>query len=220
MSKLISLLNKNPMTLIVSLPANTVELALAAQEAGADAVVARIDADTKDRNELLSLVEKVKVPVGVEFAGEPVNEVQLNGFQKKGFDFFINPLNGMPVWMLGMKGLGKVAAMDPEYSAYDITGISNKAIDAIDAAVIPESDYGKDLTVGDLQHYITIALSTGIPVIVPTQKLVRVSEVPIIWDTGAKGIILKDVVSGSTAKSLSSVTKEFKKAIDSLKEEE
>lgn len=218
MSKLISLLNKNPMTLIVSIPQARVEMAKAAEDAGADAVCIRLDT-AKDKSDLIKIVDCVKIPVGATLEGESaVSETQMTGLYKLGFDFFDMSLAGIPSWALKLEGLGKIVALDQDYSAYDLTGLSQRSIDAIDAAVIPKEALGKDLLVGDLQHYITICLSTGLPVIVPTQKMIRVSEVPIIWDTGAKGIILTDIVAGNTLQSLKAVTKEFKEAIENLKE--
>ena len=81
-----------------------------------------------------------------------------------------------------------------------------------------EEELGKDLNVGDLQQLITIAMSTALPVIVPTQKTIRASEVPIIWDTGAKGIMLGGTVTGDTPDSINAVTKEFRSAIEAIKE--
>lgn len=206
------------MSLIVCLFAAKVDIAKAAEEAGADAICIPFDS-SKDKDELIKIVSSVKVPVGVKFDKETgVTEAQIAGLKKLGFDFFDISFTGMPKWVSGIEGIGKIISLDQDYSAYDLTGLSKQSLDAVDAAVIPGEVLGKDLMVGDLQHYITICLSTGLPVIVPTQKMVRVSEVPIIWDTGAKGILLTEIVAGDNIKSVTAVTKEFKEAIENLKE--
>jgi hypothetical protein len=60
-------------------------------------------------------------------------------------------------------------------------------------------------------------MSTTLPVIVPTQKSIRASEVPIIWDAGAKGIMIGECVTGKTATSIKAVTKEFRAAAEAIK---
>jgi hypothetical protein len=216
MVKLISLLDKNLLTLIVFLPENSMELAKAAQDCGADAIVLNIDPESKDKKQLIEIIKSSKLPVGARITGN-ISEQEIKGFNKLGIDFFDISLNEAPGWLLRMKDICKIAALDPEYMVNDLTKLADRSINGIDAAIISESDIGKDLTVGDLQQYITIALSTGLPVIVPTQKLIRVSEVPIIFDTGAKAIMINDIVAGTSAKSIKAVTKEFKEAIEALK---
>ena len=51
MSKLSSLLNKEPLTLIVRLPENSLEMAKAAEEGGAHAVCLNMDISDKDKIE-------------------------------------------------------------------------------------------------------------------------------------------------------------------------
>lgn len=217
MSRLLSLLDKLPLTLIVNLPENSIELAKAAEEGGADALTVPIDPSVKDKKQLISIVDTAKVPVGARLRGD-ISEDEVIGLKKLGVDFIDFDLTGAAAWMLKLTGVGKIATLDSRYIVEDLTRLSDRPINGIDAAIVPDESIGRDLMVGDLQEYITICLSTGLPVIVPTQKLIRISEVPIIWDTGAKGILLTDIVTGTSSKSLKAVTKEFKEAIKALEE--
>jgi hypothetical protein len=113
-------------------------------------------------------------------------------------------------------GIGRILALGPDYSAFDLTRLSEKPVDGVDAAIILKEEWEKALTVGDLQQYITIAMSTTLPVIVPTQKSIRASEVPIIWDAGAKGIMIGGNVTGRTATSIKAVTKEFRSMAEKI----
>jgi len=92
----------------------------------------------------------------------------------------------------------------------------DEKIDAIDAAIIPPNQLGKELIVGDLQNYIAIAMSSNIPVMVPTQRSIKPSEIPIIWDTGAKGLILTKVVLGDNIKSFTKAVSEYRIAVDDI----
>jgi hypothetical protein len=218
MSRLTDLLNKDKFSLIVRLPESTIAYAIAAEEAGADAISVDIDLAQKDRSEIIEIASSVKIPVGIAFNDPDIKETQFKAFVKAGFDFFEVPLITMPEWMMKFEGAAILGSLSSEYSLDDLTKITKKHVDAIDAAVVPKDDIGRDLTVGDLQQYITIAISTGVPVLVPTQKLIRVSEIPIIWDTGAKGIVLDNVCTGTTIETFKTIVKQFKSAVDSVKE--
>jgi hypothetical protein len=217
-SKLIELLKKEPMTLIVNMPECTTRSAKMAESAGAHAIIIKIDS-SKDKSDLINIVKAVNIPVGVMIEDDAfVLESQMRALIKLGFDFFGTSILSVRDWMLDLKGFGKIARLNSDHELEDLTRLSDKPIDAVDAAIMPKETEGKDLTVGDLQQYITICLSTGLPVIVPSQKMIRPSEVPIIWDTGAKGLIIDDKVFGDDMKKASVLIKEFRAAIDSLKE--
>ena len=52
--------------------------------------------------------------------------------------------------------------------------------------------------------------------IIPAQRAIRPSETAIIADTGARGLMLTPVVTGTTAKHVESNTREFRVAVDDL----
>jgi hypothetical protein len=217
-SKLIELLKKQPMTLIVNLSESSVASAKSAEKSGADALTIRIDS-SKEKSDIINIVKSVKIPVGVMIEDDAfVMESQMKALMKLHFDYFGTSVMVIRDWMLGLDGFGKVARLNQNYDLDDLTSLSDRPIDAINAAIMTKDEIGKDLTVGDLQRYINICLSTKLPVIVPTQKLIRASEIPIIWDTGAKGILMDEKIIGNKLGTFSSAIKEFRAAIDSLKE--
>jgi hypothetical protein len=219
MNKLISLLNRDQLTVIVHCPVASIEFAQAAVAGGCDAVIFDLSAVIDDKDAALKILKTIKVPAGVSCSSDKITEEQIKELFKMGFSFIEICISVVPAWLNKIGDMAKIVTLDAEYSAYDLTELAGEGLDAIDAAVVSAENLGKDLNVGDLQNYITVALSTGLPVIVPTQKLVRVSEVPIIWDTGAKGLILNKIVVGDTPLTVRSVTKEFSEAAAKLKEE-
>ncbi|MEK7377186.1 MAG: hypothetical protein AABZ57_08535, partial [Candidatus Margulisiibacteriota bacterium] len=76
--------------------------------------------------------------------------------------------------------------------------------------------YGQNLTVGDLQYYISLAISSALPVIVPTQRRIEPDEIPILADTGVKSIMIGAIVTGKTPGSIEEATRKFREAIDTL----
>jgi len=215
MSRLVSLLSKEPLTLIVKLPENTVEMAEAAEASGAGAICLNY---SEDKDTLRDIIDAVKIPVGMSLDENILTEVEMKDFKKLGFDFIDIPSNDAPDHLLKIGGFGKILSLDPDYSEIDLTRLSDRPIDGLNAAVIMPEDLGKDLTVGDLQQYITIAMSTTLPVIVPAQKSIRASEVPIIWDTGAKGIMIGENIVGDNVQSMKAVIKEYCSALETIKQ--
>jgi hypothetical protein len=214
-TRLISLLNKEPLTLIVKLPENTVEMAKAAEASGADAICLSY---SEDKDTLRDIIDAVKISVGMSLDENILTEDEMKDFKKLGFDFVDIPSNDAPDHLLKMGGFGRILSLDPDYSGLDLTRLSDRPIDGLDAAVIMPEDWGKELNVGDLQQYITIAMSTTLPVIVPAQKSIRASEVPIIWDTGAKGIMIGENIIGDNVQSMKAVIKEYRSAMETIKQ--
>jgi hypothetical protein len=218
MGKLSSLLSKEPLTLIVRLPENSAEMAEAARSGGAHAVAMSIDPSQKDKKDVISIIKSLDIPVGITLENN-IGAQELAGLVKLGVDFVDLPLAGARENPVKGPGFDRILALGPDYNAIDLTRLSEGSCAGLDAAVILEEEWGRELTVGDLQQYITIAMSTMLPVIVPAQKAIRISEVPIIWDTGAKGIMIGGNVTGDDPVSLKAVTAEFRAAIESLKNE-
>jgi hypothetical protein len=222
MPKLIELLNKNKMTLIVSLPENRLELAQAAISGGADALQLNIKLgefkEFKDEKKYLEeIIDNSSVPVGISADWE--EQPGIKHFKEilgTGFDFLNVGIEYLSPSLLALDQVSKILMLNSRYALDDVVELSASHFSAMDAAIIPTSGWGKDLIVGDLQNYISIVLAAGIPVIIPTQRLIRPSEVAIIADTGARGILLTPVVTGSSPKHIKQNVRDFRVAVDDL----
>lgn len=209
MSKLLAMLKEKPLTLVVHLPENNIEMAQAAEKMGADALMVSQGYDEE------KVLDAVSIPVGLDLAAsDPKSSASL---LKLDFDF----INFHPSHIEHYEKFKKtkIAMLDEEFTLDKLMSAMDKKIDAIDAAIIPIAQSPKELVVGDLQNYIAIALSSNLPVLIPTQRNIKSSEVPIIWDTGAKGLILTKVVLGDSVKSVSRVVAEYRVAIDNIEVE-
>jgi hypothetical protein len=201
--------------LIVKLPENSIEMAKAAEDAGADAVCISY---SEDKEAIKKIIKTLNIPVGMSLDENILTGPEMKNFKSLGFDFIDIPSNDAPDHLLEIGGLGRILSLDPDYSEIDLTRLSGRPIDGLDAAVIMPEEWGKELTVGDLQQYITIAMSTTLPVIVPAQKSIRASEVPIIWDTGAKGIMIGENIIGDNVQSVKAVIKEYRSAMETIRQ--
>ncbi len=222
MSRLINLLNDNKMTLIVALPENNVDLAAAAVDNGADALQLHINTKgfktfAEEKAGMEAVLKKVNVPVGIVPGHEKcADENEMKEIARMGFDYFSMDMDVMPDFMQQFKRISRILALNSKFTLDKLITSSQEGLDALDAAIIPTSGWGKDLVVGDLQQFISIVLSSGKPVIIPTQRSIRTSEVAIISDTGAKGLLLTPVVMGTTVKDVAKAVKEYRIAVDDL----
>lgn len=218
MPKLVEQLNKSKMTLMVELPHNTLELAQAAIKGGANALQLQIDKGIKEeKKNLIEILEGCKLPVGLSVSPKKhLTQKETNEMVKMGFDFLSLGIEHLSPPLLGVKGFSKIVTLNSRYALDEVVELSQSKFEALDAAIIPSSEQGKGLEVGDLQNYISLILSSGMPVIIPTQRNLHPSEVAIIADTGAKGILLTRVVTGTTAKHIEEATRKFRVAVDDL----
>jgi hypothetical protein len=228
MGRLVELLDKNRLTLIVSLPENSPDLARAAIEGGADALKVHINiahaaagtqfgSFSEEKDALENILKASLIPVGI-VPGEKVlaTEGEMLELGKMGFDFFDIKIKNIPEYMLSMNMMSKIVAVQRDYPIDKLMTVKGLGVHAVEADMVKTSDYGKDLNVSDLQGYISTAISAGVPVIVPTQKSIKVSEVPIIEDTGAKALMIGAIVTGKTANSIRKATLAYRAAIDDL----
>ena len=222
MPKLVDLLNKNKLTLIAALPENNPELAEAAIKGGVDALQLQINTKNikgfeDEKYKLSQIMNMASMPVGV-MPGRKVyaTHKEMQEMIEMGFDFFNIKMENAPPFFSKLKKISKVVGLGSRFTIDLVLGIGKYGADALDAAIIPSTEYGKDLVVGDLQNYISIIMSAGIPVIVPTQRSIKTSEAAIIFDTGAKGLLLTPVVLGTTSRHIEKNVKEFRVAVDDL----
>ena len=222
MPKLIEMLNKNNMTLVVALPQNDTELAEAAVKGGADALQLHINTHgfgdfAEEKENLAKVIKAVKVPVGIMTGDKKqAGRKEMEKMVKMGADFFNIDMENMPEYAAKVKGPSKIIALGPRFTIDLVLGVQKYNAEAVDATIIPAAGWGKNLLVGDLQNYISIVLSAGIPVIVPTEKRIHPSEVAIISDAGAKGILLTPLITGTTAKHVHDATRLYRAAVDDL----
>ena len=228
MGRLLELFDKNKLTLIMSLPENSLEMAKAAIDAGADALKVHCNVKHKasgvsfgsleeEGAKLAAILKSSKIPVGIVPGAERKPTVdEMKEIVKMGFDFVDMNICDMPDYFYAFNGITKVAALENESQLEKVMEKKKSNFKALEAAVVPHLGYGQNMTIGDLRAYITLAVSSGLPVIVPTQRKITYEEVPILSDTGIKALMIGAIVTGKTPALIASAVKDFRKAIDEL----
>lgn len=221
------LLGKKRLTLIMSLPENNPQLCRAAFEEGADVVKVHINVShrasgthfgrlSEERPSLEEMLEGAKGPMGIVLGGS-VEDAALDAEEIRGlgFSFYSVYAHHIPVWTMPMdKDL--MAACDGSYSLDEISEMRGLGVDVLEASIIPGTEYGSPLALRDLLHYSSISRVSKLPVIVPTQRKIRMDEVGMLAETGVKGLMIGAIVTGKSEESIRRAVGGFREAIERL----
>lgn len=230
---LLDKLNEKKLTLIVSLPANDVELAKAAIEAGADMVKIHINVEhraSKTRfGSLQEELENVKairdlchsqnISSGIVAGGH--NEIpmlEIDGIIENGFEFIslydkhMNPL-------IMKKDIYKMVAIDDNYDIEFVKVYDSLPIDILECSIMDPKTYGEPLTVREILQYKSIRNSTNTPIVIPTQRKITPEQSLILQEIGINGIMIGAIVTGNTKESVYKSTLEFRETIDNFNKE-
>lgn len=217
---------KKQFPIMVSLPKNDVQLALAAFDAGADGVKVHLNAHHRAsgttfgsfKDERKFLIELAKIPcdraimVGQEQVPTASEMAEL---AKMGFEYFNCYLKHAQKHLLESK-VKSMLALSHGYTDADIAELSAKQVAAVEASIVDPSDYGKPLDEYDLKHYMRIVQLAMVPVVVPSQKKILTSDLGKLKETGIAGLLIGVIVTGADEESIFRTTREFVDARDEL----
>ncbi|WKL04796.1 hypothetical protein Q0F98_19155 [Paenibacillus amylolyticus] len=229
MGKFKELLERKPLSLVVSLPENDIGLARAAMEEGADALKVHYNVGHRASGNHfgpLDMYAEVFQAIRSEFGG-PLGVVpsgSIDGAQREdveglsglGFDFYSIYAHHLPSFMLNDLGLAPTFAINEEYDASLVTSAAYFGFTALEASIVPGKEYGTPLSFMDVLKYRRLVLQAQVPVLVPSQRKLVPADVRVLRDTGVKAIMLGAVVTGNTEDQLRRAVNEFRNAVDSL----
>lgn len=227
--RLAELLRSRPMSLLVSLPANSPDLARAAVEAGADALKVHINVHHRasgthfgsfeQEREALATIRQIAGdrPVGLVAGGSAdVPATEVAEAVRAGFDTISAYAHHLPASWLAIPGAHFMAAPDHSYTAGEISALAGLPVQLVEASVIHPDGYGQPLTVRDLMLYRSIASTLPQPVVVPSQRRLLPQDLAPLLETGVRAVMIGAVVAGRDSRSLYEATVAFRKAVDQL----
>ena len=226
MNDYLSLFEQKKLVLIMSLPRNDPALAAAAFETGADAVKVHINVDHRasgthfgrleeERPALEDMLSRRRGPMGLVLGGSLEKAaLDAEAAGKLPFSFHSLYAHHVPAGLVH-SGTPLMAACDGSYSMEEIR-LMDEAVGAqvLEASVIPGGEYGQGLSMRDLIRYRMIAEQVKIPVVVPTQRLIRPADVGALIQCGVRGLMIGAVVTGKEADAISRAVAAFRRAID------
>lgn len=222
------MLAEKGLTLIVSLPENSPEMAKAALDGGADALKVHANVSHKASGNKFPSVKEQKdifaeiidlageIPVGLVpgDAPEKITAEELALVQQLGFDFLSIYAHHIPVKELQDSPFVKAVAYDQSYQIKDAVNYDQLGIDIIEASIVPKDEYGQRLTYKDIINYSALKNIVQKPVVIPTQKAIQPEELNLLSKTGVDAIMIGAVVTGNSIEGVKRVTRLFKDEIN------
>ncbi|WP_045521458.1 hypothetical protein [Neobacillus niacini] len=222
-------LTENKMTLIVSLPENRFDLARAAIQTGVDAVKLHVNVNHRASGNMFKSVESyVEIfrsirdefsgPLGIVPGGSfgDIKQSEMEQLIALGFNFYSIYAHDKPSWMLGLDKIEKTFAISSDYSLETIGNVKHLGVTALEASIIRGEEYGSPLTFKDVLAYNWLVQHVDVPVLVPSQRKLVPSDIPLLAKAGVKAVMLGAIVIGHTEESIQHAIISFRNAIDSL----
>lgn len=226
MSKLLSVLARE-FTLMVSLPKNSPEMAVAAVKAGAKCIKVHLNCHhhasgttfgswEQERSAITEILSAVNIPVGM-VTGETVqpSTEELHLVQEAGIDFWDLFAKFTPPGHFRLP-MGRMVAVDSSWTPHLIQDFEKLGVQIIEGSIVPKTEYGTPLNLVDLSNYSQLCKASSLPVLIPTQKAIRPDEVSFLRKSGAAGITIGAIVTGIELDTLRAATERFAESIASM----
>lgn len=227
MDYLTMLKDKKP-TLITSLPGNRPDLAKIAVECGADVIKVHMNVQHRAsglhfgtfEEEKAALEEIFRIadrPCGI-VAGNTVEDVERDYMKAfdLGYSFVSLYASAMPLSVLATPGLKKMVALAPGYTLEDVRQLPRIGADVLEASVMRPETYRTRLTAMELLEYAAICENSKLPVVIPTQRAIKPTEVKQLADCGVSGIMIGAVVTGDEEEGFRRSVSAFRNEIDKI----
>lgn len=226
MSQLLEKLSGDQGCLLVSIPTNSVEPALAAQQGGADGLKVHIDVthhatgihfgDLEGEAENIKrVIQSVDIPVGLV----PGESLSLSGdtLQKAaglGIAFVDSYCQFWPAAIHRVDGVDLWAAFDSTYAFEEMCSLAALPwVDAVEVSILPASRYGTFLSWRDLGRYLRLKRAIDKPLIIPSQCRIRPDDVVALKKLGLKNFLMGVIALGREPEAIEEMTREFRRAL-------
>ena len=238
MNQLRQQLINHDFTLLVSLPANDIELARAALRGGAQGLkvhvnVAHFASGTRFGSwleeraviaEIVQLAQEYNASVGIvpgatstDENGEHLafaTEDEFADMAQVGLDYFDAYPADAPAWTTQQKHLDIMMAAYHGGTIDELRVLESLGMTLCEASIMPHEEYGKPLSARDLARYRALCSEIGSPVIVPSQKKLAPRDIPFLQRTGARGVLIGAIVTGRESQSIEDATRAFAQEIN------
>lgn len=228
--KLLNVL-KNDFTLMVSLPKNCPKLAEAAIKAGAQCLKVHVNchhfaSDTRFGSwreekavisEILSVMGDVPLGIVTGEATQP-SAADLEEICQSDIDFWDLFCRYTPPEYMDLPNLGRMVAIDSSWEPWLVESLGALGVNVIESSIIPRDMYRSELNLEDVAKYRRLAECSPMPILIPTQKAIKPSQVKALRQAGAAGITIGAVVTGLELSGIADATAAFRDAIDNLKQ--
>lgn len=212
MSSFVAEIKNKPFSLVVELPSISSSFFQAAYENGADFIRVK-PLSFYDLQNAQDALKISKLFMGLDLANIK-EEIKIKDIQK--FSFLTLPFRSRKNQKLENIRLPFLLRLSTLYSLDEIVSMEKNTLAALEADIVPKPGWGREMINADLQNYISIALASKAPVLVPTQRNLLPSEIAILWDAGIKGIVLTSDFLENDIEQFEKKIKDFSAAVKEL----
>lgn len=228
MDKLVKTIQNSKMSIIVALPMNSVEMAIAAEKSGADAIkthirmthrASKVEFGTleQEKEKLNQIINSVNIPVGiVPGATLDVSKADIQALVDIGFDFYDMFATFIRPQLYEVDGISVMGAVDSSFDLETIEVLSTKPIQMMELAIVPSTGYGEKLSVVDLAKYKQAIDRMKIPAVIPSQRTLSPDDVSYLYEVGARALLIGVLSTGTDKDELARQTAAFRNAVEKL----
>ncbi|TVY07481.1 hypothetical protein [Paenibacillus cremeus] len=229
MNRLRSALQNKRFSLFVSLYANDAQLALAALEEGAEGLKVHMNVGHRASGNHFGPLAEYEMtfreiralydgPLGIVPGGstDDIHPEEIEKLPGIGIDFYSIYAFHLPSFLLRSEQLARTFAVNDSFDLKLVQGAAPFGIDALEASVVPGDEYGSKLTFADLLKYRYLVETSGVPVIVPSQRKIVPEDIPALYDSGVKAVLIGAMATGKTEDGIRRTVSELRNAIDRL----
>lgn len=228
MNQLLQRLQTKAWTLLVSLPANDVELAKAALGGGAQGLKVHINVQhfasgtnfgtlEEERDNLAAIVAaatEYSASVGIVPGGAPfASREDFKELAQLGIDYFDAYPADAPGWTMQQTDLDIMLAAYNGGSDEELHALEDLGMQLCEASIVHHDNYGSDLNALDLAHYTALSKVLSVPFIVPSQKKVAPADQVLLQSAGARGVLIGAIVTGREAATIKAAARAFRDAL-------
>lgn len=192
---------------------NSKDFAACCEEAGADAVIFHINHDgfggarfgglELEEDSLKDSLSVLKIPAGLTIGDtKTMLESDWESIVGLGFGFVNMFAHQFPTFVWEDSRVQKVVSIGSGYILEQVKGLSQfESTSGIVAALTPSQAIGTPLTILDVTTLKLIAGLSAKPILLPTQRSIRTSDLDILKEIGCRGLLITTTVYGDTTES-------------------
>ncbi|TBL79575.1 hypothetical protein [Paenibacillus thalictri] len=229
MNRLRTALQNKRLSLFVSLYANDAKLARAALEEGADGLKVHMNVGHRASGNHFGPLAEYEMtfreirslydgPLGIVPGGatEDIRQEEIDRLPGIGIDFYSIYAFHLPSFLLRSEQLARTFAVNDSFDLQLVRGAAPFGMDALEASIVPGNEYGSQLTFADLLKYRYLVETSGLPVIVPSQRKIVPEDIPALYDSGVQAVLVGAIVTGKTEDGIRKAVSELRNAVDRL----
>ena len=228
--RFIEMMKDGDFPLVVSLPYNDPSLARKCFEAGADAIKVHINvyhgasknnfgSFDEQKEVLTQILKEAKGPVGVVLGGDlALAEKDFDKAVEAGFDFFSLFSFNASCKVLNQNKITRMLAPRYDWPLELVDQMKDCGAEIVEASVFGEEGPEFRISHATLLKYKNLVEHSKLPVLVPTQVTILPEEVKNLKAVGVSGIMIGVIVTTHDEENIVNKIKEFRKAIDEMKE--